>query len=394
MQYPSIRIQSGHDKRLRGGSPWVFSNELQLNDEARAMPPGSLVRLMAPNGKIMGVAQFNPHSLIAARILTRNKDAVIDEAFIERRLARALALRDRLVDRPFYRLVHAEGDGLPGLVIDRYDDILVCQFNTAGMAALQDEVLAVLKRLLKPRAIYLKNDSPTRRHEGLELETGLAHGVIDGVVLVEENGLVFEIDLLNAQKTGWYFDQRDNHAFAARLARDTTVLDVFSYAGGFGLAALAGGATHAVLADRAEPALAAARASAARQGVMDKVTTREGEAFAVLDALGKEKQRFGLVIADPPAFVKAKKDLAVGLRTYRKLAREAASLVAEGGFFCMACCSHNVAPEMFRQEVWSGIKAAGRGGRLLHVAGAAPDHPVNPALPETAYLKFLAFALD
>lgn len=394
MSYPTIRILEGHDRRVRSGSPWLFSNELQMDRAAKALPPGSTVRLASANGQAMALAWFNPHSLIAARLLTRRTEATVDRAFLERRLARALAIRDRLLDRPFYRLVHAEGDGLPGLVVDRFGDVCVAQLNGAGIAALQSEIVAALDHLLRPRAILLRNDSPAREIEGLPVEILMAKGEISGRQDVEENGLLFVADLEGGQKTGWYFDQRDNRRLAARLAAGQEVLDLYSYAGGFGLTAAAAGALRVLCVDRAEPALALARESALRQGVSDRCELEREEAFAAIDRLAGERRRFGLVMADPPAFVRSRKDLPTGLRAYRKLARGAAGLVAEQGFLCISCCSHNVTEEQFLAETYAGIRSAGRNGHLLHRAGAGPDHPVHPALPETAYLKFLAYALD
>lgn len=392
--YPTIKITRGHDRRQKAGAPWLFSNELRLDDASKSLPPGSIVRLMAPTGKIVGVAHFNPHSLIAARLLSRNKDASIDRAFLERRIARALALREKLYERPYYRLVHAEGDGLPGLVVDRYGELLVVQLNTAGMVALETELTEALVAMVGATCVLARNDSPGRSMEGLAEEVRVLHGALPKRIEIQENGLVFVTDPSAAQKTGWYYDQSLNRAFAARLAKGGSVLDLYSNAGGFALTCLAQGAKSALAVDRSQPALTLAMASAERQGVADRLTTTTAEAFAAIDALGKEKARFDLVIADPPAFVRSKKDLAVGLRGYRKLAREASGMVAEAGFFLMACCSHNVSREAFAEEVAAGIRAAGRGARLLHEAGAAPDHPVHTALPETAYLKCLVYALD
>lgn len=393
-RYPTIKILRDHDRRQKAGAPWLYSNELRIDEAAKRLPAGSIVRLMAPTGKIVGVAHFNPHSLIAARLLSRNKDAVIDQAFLERRIARALALREKLYDRPFYRLVHAEGDGLPGLVVDRYGDLLVLQLNTAGMAALEAAIARALQSVVGAGAILARNDSPGRNLEGLPEETRVILGTVPDEILVEENGLAFVTAPAAAQKTGWYYDQAMNRAFAARLARGARVLDLYAYAGGFALTCLAHGAASALAVDRSTPALALAQASAGRQGVAGRFSTRTAEAFAAIEGLAGEKARFDLVITDPPAFVRAKKDLAVGLRGYRKLAREAAGLVAESGFFVMACCSHNVSAEAFAAEVTAGIRAAGRGARQIYQSGAAPDHPVHPALPETAYLKCLAYALD
>lgn len=394
MSYPVIRILPGHDRRLRGGGPWLYSNEVQMDRAAKAIPPGGIVRLASHDGKAMALAQFNPHSLICARVLTRNTEAVIDTRFLARRLERALALRTRLFEAPFYRLVHAEADGLPGVIADRYGDILVVQINTIGMQQLEAQLLEAIDQVLAPRAVVLRNDSAIRALEGLPEEVRVAKGTVPAKVELEENGVVFLADLLQGQKTGWFYDQRPNRAFAARLARGQRILDLYSYGGAFGLTALANGASEAVLIDRAEGALATARASAERQGVVERCRFLKKEVFEACEELAAEKARFGLVVADPPAFVKSKKDLAVGLRGYRKLARQAATLVAEAGFLCIASCSHQVSEEDFGREVFAGIRAAGRGARLLYRGFAGPDHPVHPALPESAYLKFHAYALD
>jgi 23S rRNA (cytosine1962-C5)-methyltransferase len=394
MTYPSIKLLRGRDRRFRGGSPWVYSNEIEMDAAARGLEPGGLVRIMAPNAHILGVAYFNPRSLIAARQLTRNKDAAIDGRFLRHRVARALALRERLFDRPYYRLVHAEADGLPGLVVDRYGDLVVIQPNTAGMDRLLDLVVAAVESELDPGCIVVRGDTPVRALEGLEDVVRIVKGEPRTPLEIEENGLAFVADPIDGQKTGWYFDQRENRAFAARLARGQRVLDLYCYSGGFGLTAAAAGAEAVIGVDRAETALDFARTSAGMQDVAERCDFRHADAFATLDELAAAKERFGLVIADPPPFVKAKKDLGAGLKGYAKLARLAAGVTAEPGFLCLACCSHNVAAEEFLEASYKGIKEAGRGGRLLRAAGAGPDHPVHPALPETAYLKFLAFALD
>ena len=394
MSYPTIKILPGEDRRLRHGSPWLFSNELRMDADAKALPPGGLVRLMSGNGKILGVAQFNPRSLIAARILTRNKDAEIDAAFFRHRLARALALRERLFASPHYRLVHAEADGLPGLVVDRFGDTAVIQLNTAGMQALEELIVGAIEAVLRPRAIIARNDAPSRQHEGLESEVRVVKGGEAARLELVENGLTFLADPSGGQKTGWFYDQRDNRRFVQDLARDVEALDVYSYGGGFALNALAGGARSVTAVDSSAQALELAAESARRQNVAERFRPERAEAFAFLDAAAQAKRRFGLVIADPPAFVKSKRDLGAGLKGYRKLARLAAALVTEPGFLCLGCCSHHVSAEQLAAESWAGIREAGRGGRLLRSAGAGPDHPVHPALPETAYLKFLTYALD
>jgi 23S rRNA (cytosine1962-C5)-methyltransferase len=394
MRYPSIHLLPGQDRRPRAGHPWIFSNELRMDAAAKALPPGEPVCLISSDGKPLAIALFNPHSLIAARVITRNKDATIDATFVERRLARALRLRERLFEQPYYRLAHAEADGLPGLVVDRFGDVVVCQLNAAGMAGLEPAIIEALERLLAPRAIVLRNDSPVRELEGLGQEVRLARGTLAGPVELVENGVTFLIDPLEGQKTGWYYDQRDNRAFVARLAGGQPVLDLYSYSASFGLQAVAAGATHVLAVDRSQLGLDLARASAERNGLAARLETVREDAFAALDRLAAEKRRFGIVVADPPSFVRSKKELNQGLRGYRKLARACGLMVAEEGILAIACCSHNVPEEAFADEVRRGLRDAGRGGRLLRKAGASPDHPGHPALPESAYLKCFVYVLD
>jgi 23S rRNA (cytosine1962-C5)-methyltransferase len=395
MSYPKLTLLPGQDRRLRAGHPWVFSNELQMDAAAaKALAPGDVVCLATADGRPLALAQFNPHSLIAARVLTRNKDAVVDAKFLQRRLVRALHLREKLFDRPYYRLVHAEADGLPGLVVDRFADVLVCQLNSAGMARLEEPLLEALQKVLRPRAVVLRNDSPVRELEGLDVEVRMARGELEGQIELVENELTFLADPLGGQKTGWYFDQRDNRAFAARLGRGGRVLDLYSYSGGFGLAAAVAGASQVLAIDRSQAGLDLALASAERNGLAGALTAERQDAFTALERLTGDKERFDLVVADPPSFVKSKRDLKPGLRGYRKLARACGTLVAEAGFLVIACCSHNVAPDAFVDEVHRGLRDAGRGARLLRLAGAGPDHPGHPALPESAYLKCLFCALD
>ena len=394
MRYPSIHLLPGQDRRPRAGHPWIYSNELRMDAAAKALPPGEPVCLISSDGRPLAIALFNPHSLIAARVITRNKDATIDATFVERRLARALRLRERLFDQPCYRLVHAEADGLPGLVVDRFGDVVVCQLNAAGMASLEPAIIEALERLLAPRAIVLRNDSPVRELEGLGQEVRLARGTLEGPVELVENGVTFLIDPLEGQKTGWYYDQRDNRAFVARFAGGQTVLDLYSYSAGFGLQAAAAGAAHVLAVDRSQLGLDLATASAERNGLAARLEVVREDAFAALDRLATEKRRFGIVVADPPAFVRSKKELNPGLRGYRKLARACGLLVAEEGILTIACCSHNVPEDAFADEIRRGLRDAGRGGRLLRRAGAAPDHPSHPALPESAYLKCFVYVLD
>jgi 23S rRNA (cytosine1962-C5)-methyltransferase len=389
---PSVLLRAGEDRRVRGGHPWAFSNEILMDAETRAIPPGSLAILRAPGGEALGLVTFNPHSLIAARVLTANPEATVDALFLGRRLAQAAALRDRLIGVPYYRLIHAEADGLPGVIVDRFGDALVVQVNTAGMELLTPVLLEALEAELSPATIVLKNDSPVRELEGLTRGTTVAKGEAGQPIELVENGARFVADLSGGQKTGWFYDQRDNRRFMAGLSKDGSVLDVYSYSGGFGVLAAARGAKSVACIDRSQPALDAARAAAALNGVDKIVSFEKSEAFEALEK--RSGQRFDVVICDPPAFVKSRKDLKTGAQGYRKLVRLAAPLVAKGGFFFVASCSHLVDPPLFAEQVRRGLRDAGRGGRILRSSGAALDHPIHPGLPETAYLKALTLQLD
>ncbi len=389
---PIVKLTPGHARRARAGHPWIFSNEIAMDAAAKALPRGTLVTIEDAGGEKLGVALFNPHSLIAARFLTRDPHAVIDRDFIAARLQKALALRNELYPRPFYRLVHAEADALPGLVVDRYGDVLAVQANSAGMDLLLPTVIEALEATLAPRVIVLKNSSSARGLEGLELYDRVAKGSLDGPVELEENGARFLADLTEGQKTGWFFDQRDNRAQVAALAKGRSMVDFYSYAGGFAVLGARMGAARVVAVDRSEGALDLAQRAAGLNGVV--IESARAEAFAEMERLGAAGARFGVVVADPPAFVKSKKDLEAGAKGYRKMVRLTAPLVEPGGFLFVASCSHHMDAARFAEEVRHGLANAGRTGRILRASGAAPDHPVHPALPESAYLKALLLQLD
>ncbi len=382
----TIRLQAGRDRRVKAGHPWAFSNEIAMTPAAKALPPGSIVRLEGDDGVKHGAFHFNPHSLIAARRLSSDPDAACDAGWYRVRIAEALSLRDRLFDAPHYRLVHAEADGLPGLVIDRYGDVIAVQANTAGMDAATPLIVEALTALVGPRGIVARNDSAVRALEGLAEETRLLAGDAAGAI-VEENGGRFPVDLLGGQKTGWFFDQREHRARVSRLAKGASVLDAFCHTGGFGIGCAVAGAARVTLLDRSEHALATAQQAAVMNGVADRVTTQRGEAMEALERMVGAGQRFGVVITDPPAFAKTRKDQPAALRAYGKLARLAATLTERGGFLFIASCSHHVSPGEFADAVAWGVHRARRDARILHMGGAGPDHPLHPMLPESQYLK-------
>ena len=303
-------------------------------------------------------------------------------------------MRHRLYAEPYYRLIHAEADGLPGIILDRFGDVLSCQINTAGMALLEEELLAACRDVLQPRAIVLRNDTAARGLEGLAGEERVASGALAPPVEIAENGARFLIDPLGGQKTGWFYDQRENRRLASRFASGGRVLDLYCFSGGFGILAALSGADQVLAVDRSESALQLAARSAELNGVGERCRFAKGDGFEELERLHGQGERFDLVIADPPAFARAKKDLGPALRGYRKLARLAASLVARGGTLFIASCSHQVETEAFAEAVRHGLQDAQREGRIIATTGAAPDHPVHPFLPESAYLKAQLVALD
>jgi 23S rRNA (cytosine1962-C5)-methyltransferase len=393
--YPVIRLKPKTDARaIRHGAPWVFDNELVTDRRTRALAPGSIAVLEDAERAPLGLVTVNPASRIMARMLDRDATARIDGGWLAARLARAQEMRMRLFDAPFYRLIHAEADGLPGVVIDRFDDIAVIQPNAAWAEALLPEIAAALQEVTGVRTVLKNASGRARGLEGLDDLSGVLAGAApEGPVPVPMNGATYMADLLGGQKTGIFYDQRPNHAFAARLARGARVLDVFAHVGGFALAALAGGATHALAVDGSAPALDLAREGAARMGQDARLGTRKGDAFEVMEALTQEGAQFDVVICDPPAFAPAKPALEKGLRAYERVARLAAGLVAPGGYLGLCSCSHAADLARFRSACNRGIGRAGRAGALIHTGFAGPDHPLHPQLAESGYLKALFYRL-
>ncbi len=391
---PVVRLRPRAEARaIRHGFPWVYADELVLDRRTQGLAPGAMAVLEDAERQPLALVTVNPASKIAARVMDRDPAARIGRGWIAARLTAALALRERLYAEPFYRLVHAEADGLPGVVIDRFGAAAVIQPNAAWAEAHLADLTAALQAVTGVAAVVKNGQGRARALEGLAEETVVLAGQVAGPVAVRMNGAVYWADLLGGQKTGLYYDQRPNHAFAAGLARGARVLDVFSHVGGFGLAALAAGAASALAVDGSAPALALAGQGAAAMGLSDRHATRQGDAFAVMEALAAEGVRFGLVVCDPPAFAPARPALEAGLRAYERVARLAAGLVEPGGFLMLCSCSHAADLASFRTVCARGIGRAGRQGAIIWTGGAGPDHPVLPQLAETGYLKALAFRL-
>jgi 23S rRNA (cytosine1962-C5)-methyltransferase len=392
---PVVRLKPKGDARaIRHGFPWVYADELVTDRRTQGLAAGALAVLEDAERRPLGLVTVNTNSKIIARMLDRDVTAQIDEGWFVQRLTRALALRERLYAAPFYRLVHAEADGLPGVVIDRFGDTAVVQPNAAWAEAHLDVLVAALMAVTGVTRVVKNATGRSRGLEGLGEETVLVAGSETGPLSVPMNGAVYLADVLGGQKTGLFFDQRDNQAFAARLAKGARVLDMFAHVGGFGLAALAAGAARALAVDSSSQALGLATEGAAASGFADRFSTRQGDAFAVLEALGVEGAQFEVVICDPPAFAPAKPALEAGLRAYERVARLAAPLVAPGGYLVLCSCSHAADLTAFRNACGRGIGRGGRRAQLLHTGTAGPDHPMLPQLAESAYLKALFFRLD
>lgn len=396
---PVLRLKPKMDpRRIRFGYPWVYDNELVLDRRSKAIAPGSLAVLEDAGREPLALVAANPGSRIAGRVLDRaGVTELTDDWFVER-LSRALALRSRLYDAPFYRLVHAEADGFPGVIIDRFGDTAVVQPNAAWAEAHLDQLTAALIAVTGVANVLKSAGGRARSLEGLDdRDAVLAGAAPDAPVPVPMNGATYMADLTGGQKTGLFYDQRPNHAFAAGLAREARVLDVFSHVGGFALAALAGGAVSALAVDGSQPALDLATEGAARSGLSDRFATRKGDAFDTLAALAEEGESFDLVICDPPAFAPSKKALDAGLRAYERVARLAAPLVAPGGYLVLCSCSHAADLEKFRtaciRGIGRGLHQTGRSAQLIQTGFAGPDHPIHPQLAESGYLKALTFRL-
>lgn len=393
--YPIIRLKpKANVAALRGGAPWVYSDELVTDRRTRRLEAGTLAVLHDPDREAMGVVTINQDSKIMCRFMDRDPEAILDTAWLTAKVARAFEMRDRLYDAPFYRLIHAEADGLPGLVVDRFGDVLVMQPNAAWADHAAEALADVLIEVTGASTVIKNAAGRSRGLEGLDDVSSVMRGEVSGPIEVAMNGATYLADVEGGQKTGLFYDQRENHAFAARLSKGMKVLDVFSHVGGFSLAALANGAVSGMAVDSSEPALALAQQSAELSGVADRFETRKGDAFKVMEALGAEGLSFDVVVADPPAFAPNKAALANGLTAYSRVASNAARLVEPGGFLVLCSCSHAADMTKFRQASLRGIGKAGRQAQLLHSGAAGPDHPMHPALAESGYLKSLFFRLD
>ena len=389
----TIFLKKGEDRRLRVGHLWVFSNEIDVKrSPLTSFSAGQPVNVADAGGRVLGSGYVNPASLIAVRMVSRKADEELGPDLLRRRLTDALALRQRMFSRPFYRLCHGEGDFLPGLVVDRHGEHIVCQITTAGMDVQTDALVSILDELLHPASILLDNDVASRPLEGQERFQRTALGSVPEEAVVEENGMTYAIPLSGGQKTGWFYDQRVNRAALTPFVQakpGCSVLDAFCYAGSFGALAAKNGAGSVAFMDASAQALDYARRNAASVGC--EAETLQGDALSLLADLRREGRQFDIVCLDPPAFIKRKKDAKQGLEAYARVNELGLDLVKPGGMLMTCSCSHHLEADALRNMVTRAAGKRRRFARLLFQGFQGPDHPIHPAMPETAYLKTFLF---
>jgi len=383
----TLALNKGAEKRLRSGHLWVYSNEIDSRKTPlKNFTSGQLCHLQDSAGKTLGTVSVSPNNLICARLLSRTLKP-LDKHFFKKVFKKAESLRDLVYSQPFYRLLYAEGDYLPGLVIDRFNDVFVVQMTTAAMESCREQIIAGLEMAFKPKGILLKNDVGSRSAEGLSEYVDVAYGTVPEFVPGEENSTRFMVPVINGQKTGWFYDHRENRRLLQQWVKGKTVLDVFSYVGAWGIEALSAGAESLTCIDSSEFALDVVDQNAELNGVADKVTAYEGNALDALKNLTAEKEKFDVVIMDPPAFIKKQKDKRKGEEAYHHYNQLALRLVKPGGILVSASCSMHLKHE----ELLNVVRVAGRHIdrqlQVFHQGGQGADHPVHPAIPETDYLK-------
>jgi 23S rRNA (cytosine1962-C5)-methyltransferase len=386
----TVTLRKTEARRLVEGHPWVFSNEIAAVEGGPAA--GDLVTVVRAGGKFLGRGFYHPHSLIAVRLLTLDAGEAVDEALFRRRLEAAAAYRERIYPGAgACRLVHGEGDFLPGLVVDRYADCLALQAFSAGMDRLREPLAAMLAGIVDARAVVERNESPLRDLEELPRRTGLLHGALERPVSVEEEGLHLEVDLLGGQKTGGFLDQRENRRAVRRYAAGVEALDVHCNDGWFTVQVLAGGAAQVTGIDTSADAVRRAAANVERNGLGDRASFVVGDALEALRTLHAERRSFDLVILDPPSFARSRKQVPQARRAYAALHRDAYRLIRRGGMLATASCSHHVREDTFLEIAARSAREMGRRLRWIYRGGQSPDHPVLPEVPETRYLKFALF---
>lgn len=388
-----LRLKKHEERRLLQNHPWIYSNEVDVQKTPLTQfIPGQQVIIESYQGNALGSGYINPHSLICTRIIDRNPAIILDKNLLIERLKTALHLRDQLFDQPFYRLVFGESDYLPGLIIDRYGDVLVVQITTTGMENVKNELKAALEEVLKPQAILLRNDTNSRKLEGLEQYISPLYGEPPKHIKLVENHTEFLIPIYEGQKTGWFYDQRINRTQLKHYVKDKRVLDVFSYIGAWGIQAAQHGASEVLCVDSSAQALDWLQENAKLNKLENKVRTLQADAFNALNDLHEAREKFDVIILDPPAFMKRRKDTKEGLLAYRRLNELALRLFNKAGILITASCSMHLQHNNFITLLNQASSKRQMNLQILAQGHQASDHPLHPALPETNYLKaFFAY---
>ncbi len=388
MSLQTLQLRKNADKRLRGGHLWIYSNEVDTRlSPLKNFQPGEQVVVSSAAGKAIGVAYLNPNNLICGRLISRSAVQLLDKSLLVHRINIALSLRQRCFAKPYYRLIYGDSDGLPGLVVDRYDQTLVVQISTAGMEAVLPAIIEALQQVLKPQAILLRNDGKMRAAEGLESYVKDASGDTAELVELQENDTRFMAPLRSGQKTGWFYDHRMNRQRLQHYVSGKRVLDVFSYIGGWGVQALQAGAAEVLCVDASADAIDLVHQNAALNNHAERLATLQGDAFEGLKQLREDKQKFDIVVVDPPAFIQKRKDLKNGEQAYSRINQLAMRLLARDGLLVSASCSMHLQRQRLIDILRAASRSVERNAQIIEMGGQGPDHPIHPAIPETDYIK-------
>ncbi|WP_455219584.1 class I SAM-dependent rRNA methyltransferase [Kaarinaea lacus] len=388
MSFPKLKLKKNEDRRIRAGHLWIFSNEVDTKSTPlNSFEPGEVVTVTTNNDKPLANAYINPHSLICARIFSHKPRQALDSSLITRRITQALNHRQSYFAEPYYRLIYSEGDLLPGVVVDRFNDSLVLQISTLGMDVQQTEIVQALNEVLQPETIILNNNTSARKLEGLETYCKVIKGDTPDSLQVTENNTRFQVPAIGGQKTGWFYDHRTNRRSMRAWVKDKQVLDVFSYAGGWGIQAALSGASQVHCIEASETACEFIQSNARLNNVNEKISISTADAFEALTALKQQGKKYDVIILDPPAFIKRKKDLKQGTIAYQRLNKLAMQLLTENGILISASCSYHLSREQHLKILRTSSQEAGHQLQIVEQGGLGPDHPIHPAISETAYLS-------
>jgi len=388
MDLPVLFLKSQADRRIKLGHLWIYSNEVDTEKSPlKAFSSGQQVVVASAGGKPLGIALMNPGALICGRLINRDVEHPLNKSLLVHRIKQALALRELAFGEPYYRLVYGDSDLLPGLVVDRFGDYLVVQIASAGMEQVKDEIVEALVQVIKPKGIVLANEHSARALENLPEYTQIAYGEVPESVELVENGARFLAPVLTGQKTGWFYDHRINRAQLQQYVAGKRVLDVFSYIGGWGIQAAVAGAAEVYCVDVSASATDAVLANAQLNGVENRVAAIQGKAIDVLKQLIQDQERFDVVVLDPPAFIKKRKDQKSGEAAYRHINELGMRLLGRDGLLVSGSCSMHLAKDTLLDIVRAAGRHLDRQVQIIGQGGQGPDHPIHPAIPETDYLK-------